>query len=85
MYSEENKKIKKREQNLMRRIFYGLCFGRVEQFFTFKPDFHVSNFCATQNILKVKKVEIKHREQHRATKNIIHKIARRKKKLLAIF
>ena len=26
------------------------------------------------------KVEIKHREQHIATKNIIHKIARRKKK-----
>ena len=31
------------------------------------------------------KVETKHREQHRATKNIIHKIARRKKKVVSNF
>ena len=31
------------------------------------------------------KAEIKHREQHRSTKNIIHKIARRKKKVVSNF
>ena len=31
------------------------------------------------------KVETKHREQHRATKNIIHKIVRRKKNVVSNF
>ena len=33
----------------------------------------------------MKVMKIKHREQHRATKNIIHKIARRKKKVASNF